>query len=532
MTKFTLVLDLVDTATQLAGVQVKERDILASCLQQQEHGEETPVLPPDASHEDKLKYLMDILDWLGSQEVRDWILDSGIAPGDDLDEFVPELLFHKLNPPKVMFLRFCAIIAYALGLQWQSINQKHSYHMFACAIHIYERIVRTSRTLEFSNDLIMSRTIYTHLLEYTIEHHSYDSAIEYGSKLVALHDAHDDILDLKNLYDTLTLLGKAALALNDRAILVNSLSRRLEILRQNDVLPEPQQIVDQSLETQLMLCKEILKHNEHRGDALLSVTHGQLAINLDKRLFGESEVPQNELPPKISKTTIDPEARFELLFLTGKAFYKYCLQLAGGIENASSPPIAVMKVQNMPSIKALLENAALYLDDALVWISHLKSENMTPRTLAIQRAVIDVELREEENAKKLLLEHNVYPSVLSSLSKKDCPPDLSPVLCSPEAVKRLLSLAPQPLIKERIVLHRRSTAMGSRRPPIQCSYCLMSVREPIHCDNCSTVFYCTEECKQDHREQHELDCSKGENGWTQTVKENLSTVAEAIPFFN
>jgi hypothetical protein len=407
--------------------------------------------------------------------------------------------------------------------------------MFVCAISMMDR-VSVNQNAEDTNKIL--RVMYKSITKLALKLEEFQTAVEFGTKLVALNDvvltdfmmeceyedpnySNLEALDMKDHYECHVLLANAAAALGDRNVLIHAYVRCLDLVAISDRLFKHGShceqrdecrplILDKPLETQLDLCINVLRANDvSKGDAFLSVKHGRKACELDVLLHLNSG--SNEI------MVLKPfKHRLEMLFLTGKALYKLALQLSGGLTMASSPPIAIRTSSHDPSVKDLLEDSMRQLKDAEVCLASMSDSKEAPKTtyisaraLSIQIAILHIELRHEAEAKEVLTHLEPIAPILTVLaSRKKLPADLDGVLFSTSVIRRLQGLSRH---DKRIEIHRKPSnlllkRMSSMQFNVTCSYCCMNVRDPIDCDECSAVHYCTEECKLEHAEQHSRDC--------------------------
>lgn len=415
--------------------------------------------------------------------------------------------------------------------------------MHSRALELIEKIPRESNIPV----QIVSRSICKTILQFSLEIKEYDVAVRYGTKLVAQNDSilkdfvmeYEDeppsienisSLDINEHFACFELLANAAAMTNNFPVLINANIRCLELAilverlkkyvideNGNDRTVEIfSSKFDDPVNLQLELCFNILRANDYPGgDAFLSVNHGRRACELDT-IIHKIEKPDNEMHDLQELKHYNN--RLELIFLMGKAFYKLALQLSGGPEFSSSPPIAILASSQDPSVKSLLEDALKQFQDAMILKSYTEHEKITKRAIGIQLSIIYLELREEKQAKKCIQNLHQVNLVISILARKYTdrdikyvPEDIRSVLFSNSVIKRLSSLlAPE---QNKIEIHRkpapikRMISLG-KILNVECSFCLINVRDPIKCESCNSVQYCTEECKMEHLESHRQKCSK------------------------
>ena len=226
-------------------------------------------------------------------------------------------------------------------------------------------------------------------------------------------------LDLESHFDAQMLLVKASKAAENRNVLVHAYVRALELIKLCDEQHQAHWIRD-PIKMQIDLCLSLIEANDNaKSDALISVQHARLANELERQWQQESNpnkdsntdsIPDVDAvgsnPKDDSRDAIQPfesnqeeeivqivdqvALRFKICFLAGKSLYRYALQLAGGLEHASSPPIAVRKSSDVPSIKMILEESLMHLEDAQRWTTADATGPITQRTIALQVTLIDL----------------------------------------------------------------------------------------------------------------------------------------------
>jgi hypothetical protein len=120
-----------------------------------------------------------------------------------------------------------------------------------------------------------------------------------------------------------------------------------------------------------------------------------------------------------------------------------------------------------------------------------------------------MELRLEERAKTILNNQSIYNSTLLSWegskrndNGKGSFDYLKNVVYSADVFKFLVtSIAPSlSRMSSKLTLSRKQATK------VQCSYCSMQARSALKCEDCADaeiyVWYCSEECMQDHLPQH------------------------------
>ncbi|KAL2914321.1 hypothetical protein HK105_206093 [Polyrhizophydium stewartii] len=545
---------------------------------------------------------MELLD--PCDELRPWVLDHPIEPGDDIQDSLPDMLQgRRLGSARAAFCRAMALAAFALGATLAGAgNSRHAYHMMVCAIAIYEVLARAAprNAADKAADARTVIAMYREIAQLASALGDTEHATEYATRLVALHEiavaesldggpaapaddpaepkepAPRSQIDLAGHFAAQILLADVSAKAANYAAAVHAYTRALQLFDLQDSLrreladalaPEAADpdaaaaaAADAARQRKLKkreICLKLVDANEElRGDALVSLTYARTACELGTSESGsDSGVSTNEDDVK-------------LVFRTAVLAYKYALQLAGGVDHASSPPVAVIPglerlnssgsfslssasnspglhavgvsspSQRPPSIRSILDEAIQLLEDARAGASADLADPNSKRAVSLQLAILYTDSREEEKARELLKEFAFTQPVLSELdqhrrkSRSANPAEgysrsvIAPfanVVYSPEVFKRLLTIAPVPEtqtsgVAARITLSRgrRSTTRGDFPVATKalCTYCCMtfSSDDPIKCEDCAAqriyVYYCTEECRNEHRALHELDCVK------------------------
>ncbi|KAI8586334.1 hypothetical protein BDZ88DRAFT_429533 [Geranomyces variabilis] len=264
-----------------------------------------------------------------------------------------------------------------------------------------------------------------------------------------------------------------------------------------------------------------------------------------------------------------------LLCAIGTLAYRYALDLAGGPETASSPPVAIVHPgveAKLPAARDLVCEASVAMQEALEG----QKGKRGARALALQLAILKIELREETLAHDLLAEHDLDRGLITELdahrrnrsasaasSDFSSPPSARLVpfidtIYSQSVLKSLLAIAPNPPPPEHSITsatHSSSASINTSSPSspsssssgspapsssssprprprmvlsrksranlrTECTYCCMtSVSEPTRCEVCAAsnifVWYCGEECFYAHAIAHARVCvAAGKSSWS------------------
>ncbi|KAJ3180509.1 hypothetical protein HDU87_002018 [Geranomyces variabilis] len=264
-----------------------------------------------------------------------------------------------------------------------------------------------------------------------------------------------------------------------------------------------------------------------------------------------------------------------LLRAIGTLAYRYALDLAGGPDTASSPPVAIVHPgveTKLPAARDLVCEASVAMQEAL----NGQKGKRGARALALQLAILKIELREETLAHDLLSENDLDRGLITELdayrrtrsasagsSDSSSPPSARLVpfidtIYSQSVLKSLLAIAPNPPPPEHCTtsathsssasIHTStpsspsSSSSGSPAPSssssprprprmvlsrksranlrTECTYCCMtSVSEPTRCEVCAAsnifVWYCGEECFYAHAIAHARVCvAAGKSSWS------------------
>ncbi|KAH9250522.1 hypothetical protein BASA81_011698 [Batrachochytrium salamandrivorans] len=454
--------------------------------------------------------------------------------------------------------------------------------MSVCAITIYKVISRAGprssidKIADASTNLIFYREIT--VLASTMG--ETEHALEYATKLVAFHEiavaeslggfdidsaAGDaDMAALKtntttslderplprkasiNLnahFDAQILLADASMKATNYATAVHAFTRAIQLFDLQDSMATEEDTnspssLDNILELKRRLhlkkeiCLKLVDANENlKGDASVSFIYSRTICELcttkavdDSDFFTEKEA-------------------VDYMFMAGVYAYRYALQLAGGVEHASSPPVAILATPNaqktMP-IRTILDESIQYLLKSQHNATLDTSDPKSKRSISFQLAILYTDIREEEKARALLKEFGLTNTVLHEIdlhrrrSRSNNTGEgyslslISPfehVVYSLEAFKRLVGLSPsaesltESATPFRLTLssNRRMTIAGDHFLPIKavCAHCCMTFTsdDPIKCSECATqriyVYYCTEECATENKSTHDQDCIKG-----------------------
>ncbi|KAL5034513.1 hypothetical protein BDV3_004076 [Batrachochytrium dendrobatidis] len=540
-----------------------------------------PYPTPDSDTTTKMKFIISVMNLLDfNDDLRTWILYQFIEAGDDIEDHLPpSLTVHRLDLSQSNFFRVIAHAAFALGAaQSKQGNFRHSYHMTLCSITIYNVVGRASPrgSVEKITDLCANLVFYKEIVEIASCMGEIDHALEYATKLVALHEIAvaesledcsnesickemDPLLDppettVKNIhsrktsidlsahFDAQVLLADIAVKAEHYSTAVRSYTRALQLLDLQDTIANEYKLqplstdnvieIQRRRRTKKDLCLKLVSANQEcMGDALTSLLYCRIACELSSAETGSD-----------SGISTD-EADVQSVFLAGVLAYKYALQLAGGIEFASSPPVAIVvtsSAEKSVSIRLILDESIKYLHDALCNATLEVSDPNSKRSISLQLAILYTDIREEEKAHALLKKHAFTQAALLEIdthrqrsnsvhtSEGYSPSLIAPfinVVYSHDVFKRLLSLAPASdsvnSVEKSLTLssNRRSKIYGSSYVSTKtiCTHCCMtfSSDDPIKCEDCATqqvyVYYCTEECQIENRSMHEQSCVNRQN---------------------
>ncbi|KNC97926.1 uncharacterized protein SPPG_06916 [Spizellomyces punctatus DAOM BR117] len=475
-----------------------------------------------------------------------WITHHPERPGDDDDKVLDSILPRGMivDAEHASAVASVARIAQALGIvMTKAGNARHGLHMHLCATFAFDRLkFNVSHLSHIPLSISEHRKVFLHAIDDALAlSDCTELAVELATRWVTLHEvalveavrqAQDEgasvdpsaCADPESHILAQEALGRALQAFGDLDGAYAAWLRTIDLLQ----VEWPFGKVDRELQVDPLLLKSIRSHLTECGRSLHYpncelLNHARAVIKIARQL--EQDQPNKSLDPSES-------ARDARLFLAaGSLAYGYALDLAGGSDDASSPPVAVavpgtgnvLQAEGVVSIRELLEEAVEYLTVAL---ERALADNDTnfARVVALQLAIVQVERRQEPIAHTLLETHSLSRPFLIDLdnSRKNvqslspCIPTIEPFLqtvYSSAALKRLLPLAPSPKLptkkpsKPRMLLSRRSRV----NLRVQCTFCCMSsVSEPIKCEICASsgvlVWYCTEECMMAHAGVHKKDC--------------------------
>ncbi|KAJ3273050.1 hypothetical protein HDV01_004827 [Terramyces sp. JEL0728] len=509
------------------------------------------VLGLDADFDSKFKYLMEALTLLDPNgQFRLLIVDHPILSADDMEIELSESIPHsRLSNSCAVLYRVISLTAFSLGMAFAEVgNKKLGYHMLILAVMIHERIGRTANRdkATIKNDSNISRRMYQEITELAIKMQDYDRAIEYGTKLVSRYDLIvaelmsdstleksqiGEVIEFEHHYESLMLLAKAAEIAKDYRAAVNAYSRALELFshekrfgKEGSIIKHilllsgaeesefsPEMIFKKSELEQLDICVKLVTTNEKGDlDPLKSLNYSRSAMEY----FTLAQGSQLDIQVKES----------HLQFLVGRMLYKFALSLAGGVQLASSPPIAVLPPSpSTPSVKSLLEESLDMLEDAKSGAEAGMEDANCQEAIVAQIAIVDTELRLEDNAVECLKEIGMDARIIAEwenarLNKTEnkTHSHLESVIFSPQVLKRLKLLAPNDNPSPKLNLSRRRTFNIDAPAKVLCSYCSMQcANTDLKCEFCAQgrvfVWYCNEECKLDHAAQHESACLKNKD---------------------
>jgi hypothetical protein len=504
---------------------------------------------PDTKQDahEQVKLLMKVLSLIDVKDrVTPLLLDHPEEDKEELEEMLQRALFKsKLSSNEAFVSRMIALNALHLGIAFAEMGNKQiGLHMLLVAISIHERLIRmTPRT---PSDERISYVMYEKVMRVGNSVQQYDVVVDYGSKLVhkleiALTSALENQTALLVNFDSSAVQFDFAKHFENLMILVAASRERgqvstttyaieqaidlfgiekrfgvegsiLKFLSQADKNSELEQIPksDDKEEILLYLCLELIKANDTmNGDPLLSLKFSRSALEH----FALSELQSQK-----------PNLESEMQFLCGTHIYKYALYLAGGMAHASSPPIAILPpAANQPTVKSLLEESMDKLEEASKIAEPGMKDAHCKEAIQLQMAIIATELRMEPHAKKLLAELQIDAKILNELDesakqnkiKKQFPHYLN-VVYSAEVFKRLVLLVTPQSTARKLTLSRKRTMNFDQPQKVLCSYCCMQcINSDLKCEYCAVgkvyVWYCTDECKNDHAQQHEGHCLKNKS---------------------
>jgi hypothetical protein len=496
------------------------------------------------AHEE-VKLLMQVLSLIDVKDkVTPLLLDHPEDDKEEMEEMLQRTLFKsKLSSNESFVSRMIALNALQLGIAFAKMGNKQiGLHMILLAIGIHERLTRmTPRT---PADERISYVMYEKVIRIGNAVQQYDTVVDYGNKLVhkleiALTSAMENQtallvnfdysavqFDFAKHFENLMILVAASKERGqvstttyafEQAIELFGIEKRfgvegtiLKSLEQGNKISELDHIPisGDKEEILLHLCLELIKSNETlNGDPLLSLNYSRSA--LEHYALSQSQ---------------NPALESELQFLCGAHIYKYVLYLAGGSTHASSPPIAVLPpAANQPTVKSLLEESMDKLEEASrIAETGMKDANCK-EAIQFQMAIISTELRMESTAKKLLADLQIDTKLLTEIddsakqnkTQKRFPHFVN-VVYSAEVFRRLILLVtPQPAARK-LTLSRKRTMNFDQPQKVLCSYCSMQcINTDLKCEYCAVgkvyVWYCTDECKNDHAHQHQNHCLKNKS---------------------
>ncbi|KAJ3305972.1 hypothetical protein HDV03_000814 [Kappamyces sp. JEL0829] len=483
----------------------------------------------DLDMEAKLKYLFSTLKVLDpSETITPRIINYNVETDEELDDFLPR---SRLSSPDAAIYRVVVLCSLALGKAFNEAgNSKLGVHILRLAGTIQERVIRT--TNKQASDELISKRLYSSILSTALHVGEFDLAIETGTKIAARYEASladyltfDDpsvSFDVPDYYHTLTLLAEAGEKSSQPKTTVYACTKMLELFSVErrllkdpqasilDLISVPSSIKDCQDCRELLqqnLCLQLVQSNEMaHGDAFVSLSYARSALEhfaLIRSADQNKDIQEHSLQ-----------------FMLGRLLYQAALSLAGGVELASSPPIAVLApAANSPTIKGLLEEALDVLEDARRLSPPGKTGPDCQEAVEVQIAFVALELRIENRARAALVDLDMNNAALSKwdASRRDGTNAdayfyLSAVVYSPEVFRRLLlTVAPSPRsLGSKLTLSRKRTENSDVPTKAQCSYCSMQCVSAIKCAACAEgrrmVYYCTEDCRLDHEEQHAPTC--------------------------
>ena len=275
-----------------------------------------------------------------------------------------------------------------------------------CASSIYRAVFRagprTKSDIQFDHSV--SFVIYKQLANQALQLNEPMQALEFATKLVALHDivvaecvsnATDESIDsmtsevridINENYAAQLLLAKAATASKNHKTAFSAYKRALQLLefkgsirRSESSLIQNDAAFSRAIKRDLYL-KIVVSNELSEGDARASYEYMIKALNLTsdhvKMEKEGSEVNVIEINSDSGvdidheiSTLVGPISPVLLKLKAAGIIYQYALSLSGGVEHAASPPIAVFPDDaSNPPIRKLLSESIDYLKDALVLI--------------------------------------------------------------------------------------------------------------------------------------------------------------------
>ncbi|TPX71451.1 hypothetical protein SpCBS45565_g01036 [Spizellomyces sp. 'palustris'] len=322
-----------------------------------------------------------------------WITNHPERPGDDVDKMLDIILPRGMtvDAERAGAVASVARIAQALGtVMTKGGNARHGLHMHLCATFAFDRLkFNVSHPTHIPLSIPEHRKVHLHAVEHALALSGCtELAVELATRWVTLHqvalveavvrqaqDADDSVdasVDASACVDpeahilAQDALGRALEAFGDLDGAYAAWLRAIDLLQ----VEWPFGQVDRELKVDPLLLKSIRSHLTECGRSLhypncKLLNHARAAIIITRQL--EQDQTNKCLDPSES-------ARVARLFLAaGSLAYGYALDLAGGSEDASSPPVAVsvpgtvnvLQGEDVPSIRELLEEAVEYLTVAL-----------------------------------------------------------------------------------------------------------------------------------------------------------------------
>ena len=487
----------------------------------------------DADVDKTISYLMGALEILDpSKQLSPLLFEDTLDSDEEFDAKLSVLLPQsRLNGSKASIYRILILAVFVLGKTFSKAgNDKLALHMISLATMLQERINRTASRIE-SDDTII-KMMYGHLAKLALGLRHFEQAIEAGTKVIMRLDiklaevlgGEMDIesFDLDEYFTNLMVLAEAAESGEDYCSAVFAYRNAAELFKlEKRLLSGNQSLLDfitvpeqssskyQKEVCQLNLCLKLINAVElSDGDAMLSLINARSALE-HFALIGDvgerGDIKESQLQ-----------------FLLGRCIYKAVLALAGGMNLASSPPVAILNDGKAPTIKGLLEEAMEVLEDCEMPANCGDDSPDCQEGVLMQIAIVAIELRQDEKSRCILENLQMYEADLVKWDShrkgkisKSTYSYLSSVVYSVEVFKRLLLVAPMTQLSKlasRLTLSSRKALNPDSPTMVQCSFCSMKCfNSDIKCEECAAntnfVWYCTVECKNDHLADH--ICSQG-----------------------
>ncbi|KAJ3051407.1 hypothetical protein HK097_007624 [Rhizophlyctis rosea] len=330
---------------------------------------------------------------------RGWIMPQRQPdlPGEDVDNVLGRAISRgtRLDSRQASALAAIGRLAQALSVaMYDSGNTRQALHVHLCSISIYERVrgcVTVPQDARIGEQAL--RDLYALAAEQAMSLDETDLAVELGTKLVTIHEVAiaEAVMETRDEATSVVphghvdplghfmaqeILGRALGRFGDADGSFNAHRRALEILEVEWPWEEEMQSakftappeVKKSIYKNMMSCSHKLHHPVSE-----TLTYARQCITVMKEL--EAANPSSVADPTDAL----------ILLQAGRFAYLNALELAGGVESASSPPVAVLhlKKEGGPEIKELLDDSAGYLEDALARADVVEKEG-GKRSVALQ----------------------------------------------------------------------------------------------------------------------------------------------------